>query len=195
MNNERGHVTADAFFDLQKAVDSVCHTTLLQKLRNCGAGQTSLRWFHSYLTGRQQPVCAGNVMSDYLRATSRVPQQTVFGPLLSSLCMNEMLGPRNGCKIECFADDATVEASGKKAEEAIFHLNKTLDKMNLDLKQLRVPVNTSKTKVIIFVPATQLNESALLHTGHHECCCIGRSHSCETSGNGDRPTSAVDETL
>ncbi|OQV13201.1 hypothetical protein BV898_12525 [Hypsibius exemplaris] len=56
------------------------------------------------------------------------------------------------CDVECFADDTTVEASGKTAEEAVVSLNAGLERLGLELTALRLPINPAKTKVIIFVP-------------------------------------------
>ena len=40
--------------DLSKAFDSMCHRTLLTKLKGLGASNEALNWFESYLTNRMQ---------------------------------------------------------------------------------------------------------------------------------------------
>ena len=47
-------LTAMVLIDLSKAFDSICHTSLLQKLRYLGTSSQALTWFESYLTDRMQ---------------------------------------------------------------------------------------------------------------------------------------------
>ena len=42
--------------DLSKAFDTLCHQILLNKLKYYGINDIPLKWFSSYLTGRQQNV-------------------------------------------------------------------------------------------------------------------------------------------
>ncbi|OQV14724.1 hypothetical protein BV898_11096 [Hypsibius exemplaris] len=147
---DNGGVTAVAFLDLRKAFDSVCHTTLLHKLQAVGVDHTALAWFHSYLTDRCKRVQTEAGLSDLLPTTSGVPQGTVLGPLPFSLYVNEMLlispADLENCEAECFADDTTVEASGKTAEEVVVRLNASLHRISTELASLRLPTNAAKTK-------------------------------------------------
>ncbi|OQV15714.1 hypothetical protein BV898_10105 [Hypsibius exemplaris] len=153
---DNGGVTAVAFLNLRKAIDSVCHTTLLHKLQAVGVDHTDLAWFHSCLTDRSQRVHTEAGLSDLLPTTSGVPQGTVLRLLLFSLYINEMLlispADLENCEVECFADDTTIEASGKTAEEVVVRLNAGLHYINTELASLRHPTSAAKTKVIIFVP-------------------------------------------
>ena len=49
-----------AFVDLSKAFDYVWHDLLLQTLQSHGLGGTVLKWFHHYLTDRQQCIVLQN---------------------------------------------------------------------------------------------------------------------------------------
>ena len=53
---ERKHVTLLLLFDLSKAFDTVCHVTLLCKLKILGLAKSALKWIASYLSGREQAV-------------------------------------------------------------------------------------------------------------------------------------------
>ena len=51
---DKGHYVGMVFIDLQKAFDTVDHNILPMKLEAIGLNQDVVRWFHSYLTDRQQ---------------------------------------------------------------------------------------------------------------------------------------------
>ena len=55
-NMNDGKMTGVTFIDLRKAFDTVNHSILLQKLHDMGANDLTLKWFHSYLSGRVQRV-------------------------------------------------------------------------------------------------------------------------------------------
>ena len=64
-NLEKNEITVSAFIDLSKAFDSVCHTTLLEKLSLYGFCGNSLQRFTSYLHSRRQSgVWWGRVRQD-----------------------------------------------------------------------------------------------------------------------------------
>ena len=52
---DQQQLTAMVRIDLSKAFDSICHNTLLLKLRSLGSSSQALKWFESYLvTDRKQ---------------------------------------------------------------------------------------------------------------------------------------------
>ena len=50
------HVTLLLLFDFSKAFDTVCHFTLLQKLKTLGFLNFVLKWIASYISDRAQAV-------------------------------------------------------------------------------------------------------------------------------------------
>jgi hypothetical protein len=52
VNIDNGLVNGVVFIDLIKALDTMDHQIILQKLENYGTDHSSLKWFKSYLTGR-----------------------------------------------------------------------------------------------------------------------------------------------
>ena len=60
--------------DLSKAFNSICHSTLLLKLRRLGTSSQALKWFESYLTDRKQSTRLGTSLSEELTITHGMPQ-------------------------------------------------------------------------------------------------------------------------
>ena len=66
-------------FDFSKAFDSIPDARLLAKLRALNMSDHALRWFFNYLVDRLQAVLdEGDSISDWLRASSGVPQGSVL---------------------------------------------------------------------------------------------------------------------
>ena len=69
--------------DLSAAFDTVDHSILLNILyRELGIRGTALNWFKSFLSGRTQRVCIGDVISEPIILKFGVPQGSVLGPIL-----------------------------------------------------------------------------------------------------------------
>ena len=63
-NLESKEVTAVLFLDLQKALDTVSHRILLQKLHHYGVRGKAYKLIASYLTGRKQFTQVKNIASE-----------------------------------------------------------------------------------------------------------------------------------
>ena len=103
----RKYVTLLLLFDFSKALDSVCHVLLLQKLENYGFSKSALGWIASYLSGRQQAVKEKDgTTSSYRYLNTGVPQGPVLGPLLFCLYVNHIsLYLDHGISRILYADD------------------------------------------------------------------------------------------
>ena len=76
-------VTIMLLLDLSAAFDTVNHSILFNRLKNCvGVTSKALRWFKSYLLARSQSVVIDDATSESLGTKIGVPQCSVLGPLL-----------------------------------------------------------------------------------------------------------------
>ena len=81
-----------------------------------GVGQAALKWFDSYLGGREQTVEISGVFSKFRTVTCGVPQGSILGPLLFLIYVNDMKAAVN-CKLLLYADDSALLASSSDVSE------------------------------------------------------------------------------
>jgi len=151
-------VVAGLFSDLSKAFDSVNHSVLLQKLSYYGVRGIYLNWFESYLTNRRQKVIisthGGNYSSNWETANSEVPQDSVLGPLLFVIYINDF--PyiiHQIAKPIIYADDTSILVHAAnvmelqvKISDSIYHINEWLlvNGLTLNLEKMNIIKFSSK---------------------------------------------------
>ena len=133
--------------DLQKAFDTCDHSILLQKLS--GMGVTSVDWFRSYLSGRQQCTQVGDTCSSSSDVTCGVPQGTILGPTLFLCFINDMSMVLK-CKLALYADDSALIASGSDPGAVARFLGEQLKMCQSWLVDNRLSLHMGKTESILF---------------------------------------------
>ena len=96
------------FLDFAKAFDTVNHDILLRKLENYGIRGLALNWFNSYLKNRMQLVNINGIHSNRLEIKCGVPQDSVLGPLLFLIYINDIYMTSTVLKFHLFADDTSI---------------------------------------------------------------------------------------
>ena len=101
-------------FDLSAAFDTLCPSTLLDKLKIAGVTGVPLKWFESYLSDHSQNVLWNGNLSKPLPLNRGVPQGSILGPILFLAMIHDM--PEfltretlvTSSKVMGYADDTTV---------------------------------------------------------------------------------------
>ena len=94
--------------DLCKAIDTLDHMILLNKLKYYGVNNTELLWFQSYITKRSQYVEINGITSNVLAVSTGVPQGSIFGPFLFLTYMNDIREVSTLFKSIVYADDTSL---------------------------------------------------------------------------------------
>ena len=97
--------------NLQKALDTVDHDILLMKLESLGLSSDVIRWFISYVSGRQQLVDVSGAFSSQVNISCGVHQGSVLGPLLFLIYVNDMSAVVKH-KLLLYAYDVAILVSG-----------------------------------------------------------------------------------
>ena len=145
---DSGHVVGALLVDLSKAFDNVPHQLLLQELLNAGCAQTTVRWFHSYLTGREQRVIQRPIVTDWKSVTRGVPQGSGLSPLLFNIFTRE-LPQRCQSTIHMFADDITPSESDTSAQVVIDKLSTSFKQIKTFCDEHDLIINAGKTQLIL----------------------------------------------
>ena len=96
------------FIDYSSAVNTIVHSSLINKLRTLGLNTSLCNWILDFLTGRPQVVRVGTNTSATLFLNTGAPQGCVLSPLLYSLFSHDCMARHNSNTIIKFVYDTTV---------------------------------------------------------------------------------------
>ncbi len=145
---DKGQDVCFVYLDVSKAFDKVWHRGLLHKLKCIGVEGNLLKWFESYLTGRQQRVTLKGQCSNWYPVEAGVPQGSVLGPLLFLIFTNDIVDSISS-KIHIFADDTCLYNTIHN-DMSYQVIQQDLNKISDWGKRWLVTFNAEKTDCMIF---------------------------------------------
>ena len=133
--------------DLQKAFDTVDHSISLAKFEAMGLSNDIVKWFQSYLSGRQQLDDVAGTFSSCENITCGVPQGSILGPFLFLIYVNDMSGVI-GNKFLLYADDSAILVADKDISTVENALQTDLQIVNEWLIGNKLSLHLGKTESI-----------------------------------------------
>ena len=130
------------FLDISKAFDKVWHIGLLFK---AGVEGQSLALLKDYLYSGKQRVVLNGQTSDWRKINSGVPQESVLGPLLFLIFINDLPdGIASLCK--SFADDTSLFSKVYDIDISAKELNSDFEKIGKWAFQWKMQFNPDSNK-------------------------------------------------
>jgi len=134
----------------KRAFEVIDRSVLLKKLQRYGLRAAVLEWFKCYLENRSHTVKFNGVLSEPIDVNFGVSQDSVLGPLLFLLYINDITEVMTAdCSIRLFADDALIYATGSSRQEINERLNEQMIRVDNWLSRNRLYPNVSKTKAML----------------------------------------------
>ena len=94
----------NVFIDLKKALDTIDHTILLQKMNHYGIHEIVNQWVSSYLSHRKKYIRIKGAKSNLQSILCGVPQGSILGPKLFNLYLNDICNVSSILELTLFAD-------------------------------------------------------------------------------------------
>ena len=105
---DTGKIVCCIFIDFRKAFDVIPHKTLLKKLYSYGIRGNLYDWFESYHSKRSQFAEFQNTQSDTKPITHGIPQESILGPILFIIEINDFSRASETLSSILYEDDTSV---------------------------------------------------------------------------------------
>ena len=137
------------FIDVQIAFDTTDHKILLHKIHHYGITDLANDYFSSYLSKRKQFVSLNGFNSTTQSLGYSIPQESVLGPLIFLLYINDLHNVIKFSQTLHFVDDAYLLDIQSKISKNNKSLNKDLKELSFWLNANKIALNVAKTEIIL----------------------------------------------
>ena len=135
--------------DLTKAFNCLPHDLLIAKLNAYGFSNNALQLIYSYLQGRAQRVKLNSNYSERRDIIKGVPQESVLGPLLFNIFINDIFLFVNESDICNYANDNIIWIKGQTISDIIPKLESKINTLNSWFKDNCMLLNKDKCKFMV----------------------------------------------
>ena len=151
------------FVDLCKAFDLVDYEILLRKLEIYHTGESSPKWFQSYLGVRKQVVQFNKKHSSEGATTHSAPQGSLLGPLLFLVYINDLPLYTTSVNAYMFADDTCTSVHGKDAKTVCDKLQQEAKNISTWCGENKMIINVDKTNCMLIASQKKLQHTSNQH--------------------------------
>ena len=145
---DSNHFADAALMDLSKAFDCISHDLFIVKLSTYGLSDETLAYIFSYLSGRKQSAKINDCYSIFELILSGVSQESILGPILFNIFINDLMLFIKQANLDNYADDNTITYFLKFLSNLKATLkNESAEAINW-LKQKNMFVNPKKCQVL-----------------------------------------------
>ena len=127
-----------------------------------GIRGTAKTLFTSFLTKRNQYVSINNASSTTKPINCGMPQNCVLGPLLFTLCINDIC-KSTSCNPRFFADDTCLILQDKQLSALNTKINNELNAITKWMVANKLTLNLSKSNIIIVNSTCDKKDRSLSH--------------------------------
>ena len=138
------------FIYLSKAFDTIDHS-ILSKLEHYGSRGVTHKWFCDYLDNIKQYSVVNHYSSSLMTIQHGVRQDSILGPLIFLLYVNDLHHSSSLLSFILFANDTTILFSHPDFPTLVDILNNELDSVSSWFRTNKLSWNSTKTKHMVFI--------------------------------------------